>query len=318
MAQSEAKAALITGANSGIGKEVARQFAEPRPVRHRLLGMSKRRESASGEIRARTCDRENASSLTVPMDTADSGSVRSAIRWIDQPLHAVVMNAGGTGGATPMALTKDGATEIFASNVLGHVVLLEQLIDLGALTNTAVLTGSEAARGVPKLRIKRPAFSDHSVDEFACVIDGSFFAGGKVDPSLAYSQVKYLGALWMSALARQYPELRLVTMSPGNTAGTKVFSDMPWLMRTLMDGVLMPYVLPALRLSHTVDVGAKRLVDATVDYTFRSGVFYASAASTLTGQVVDQAGIITDFDDPTIQDHANQAIHRGDVPDRTS
>jgi len=316
MAQSEAKAALITGANSGIGKEVARQFANLDLFDIVYLAC---RNDAKAQVAKAELERATGRTIftTVPMDTADSGSVRSAITWIDQPLHAVVMNAGGTGGATPMALTKDGATEIFASNVLGHVVLLERLIDLGALTNTAVLTGSEAARGVPKLRIKRPVFSDHSVDEFACVIDGSFFAGGKVDPSLAYSQVKYLGALWMSALARQYPELRLVTMSPGNSAGTKVFSDMPWLMRTLMDGVLMPYVLPALRLSHTVDVGAKRLVDATVDYTFRSGVFYASAASTLTGPVVDQAGIITDFDDPTIQDHANEAIHRY-VPDRTS
>ena len=230
--------------------------------------------------------------------------------WIGQPLHTVVMNAGGMGGATPMALTTDGATEIFASNVLGHVVLLEQLIENRALTNTAVLTGSEAARGVPKLRIKRSVFSDHSVDEFASVIDGSFFAGRKVDSGLAYAQVKYLGALWMSALARQYPELRLVTMSPGSTARTGVFGDMPWLTRILMNGVLMPHVLPALRLSHTVDVGAKRLVDATVDDTFRSGVFYASAASTLTGPVIDEAGITTDFGDPTIQDHANAAIRR--------
>ena len=85
------------------------------------------------------------------MDTSDLGSVRAALDLIDTPLSAVVMNAGGTGGSTPIALTADGVTEVFASNVLGHVVLLEQLMAADALTTAAVLVGSEAARGVPKL-----------------------------------------------------------------------------------------------------------------------------------------------------------------------
>ena len=70
------------------------------------------------------------------------------------------MNAGGTGGPTPGALTQDGVTEIFAQNVLGHVVLLEELISAGLLTEVAVLVGSEAARGVPKMRIPRPDVFD--------------------------------------------------------------------------------------------------------------------------------------------------------------
>jgi hypothetical protein len=41
-------------------------------------------------------------------------------------LRAVVLNAGGAGGSTPMALTAQGVTTIFASNVLGHAVPLEQ------------------------------------------------------------------------------------------------------------------------------------------------------------------------------------------------
>ena len=151
---------------------------------------------------------------TVPMDTSDLDSVRTAIALIETPLQTVVMNAGGTGGSTPLALTADGVTELFASNVLGHVALLEQLIAADALTGSAVLVGSEAARGVPKLRIKRPTFAEHSVDEFVSVIDGSFFADQKVDTAVAYGQVKYLGALWMSELARRNPQLRLVTVSP--------------------------------------------------------------------------------------------------------
>ena len=36
----------------------------------------------------------------------------------------------------------------------------------------------------------------------------------------------------------------------------------------------------------------------------------ASAANTLTGPLVDQAGIVADFAAPTIQSNASEAIHR--------
>ena len=131
------------------------------------------------------------------------------------------MNAGGTGGPSPASLTQDGVTEVFAQNLLGHVVLLEELISAGSLTEVAVLVGSEAARGVPKMRIPRPTFSSSSADEFASVIDGWFFAGHKFNVMLAYGQVKYLGALWMASMARRHPELRFVTMSPGKRLGPR-------------------------------------------------------------------------------------------------
>ena len=300
---------LITGANSGIGKEVARQFAESGSFDTIYLAC---RNHAKADAARADLERTTAESIftTVPLDTSDLGSVRAAVDLIQAPIESVVMNAGGTGGSTPLALTADGVTEVFAANVLGHAALLERLIAAGALTGSAVLVGSEAARGVPKLGLPRPDFAEHSVDEFASVIDGSFFAGGKVDTAVAYGQVKYLGALWMSELARRNPQLRLVTVSPGNTAGTDVFRDLGRVVTPLMNRILMPYVLPRFGLAHPLDAGVRRLVDATVLTDLDSGKFYASAAKTLTGPLVDQAGIIADFADPTIQANAYEAVHR--------
>jgi NAD(P)-dependent dehydrogenase (short-subunit alcohol dehydrogenase family) len=301
--------ALVTGANSGIGKEVARQFGASGSFDTVYLACrnQEKAEQARDELQ-RTTGR--LIFTTVPLDTSDLDSVRAAVELIQSPLKSLVMNAGGTGGSTPTALTGDGVTEIFASNVLGHARLLEGLIAADALTGSAVLVGSEAARGVPKLRIPRPTFADHSVDEFASVIDGSFFAGQKVNGSLAYGQVKYLGALWMSELARRHPRLRLLTVSPGNTAGTDVFRDMGPVLRPLMNRVLMPRILPKLGLAHPVSAGARRLVDATVRDDLDSGKFYASAENTLTGPLVDQADIVEDFADPEIQRNAFDAVHR--------
>ena len=142
------------------------------------------------------------------------------------------------------------------------------------------------------------------------MIDGSFFQGGKFDVMLSYGQIKYLGALWMGAMARMHPELRFITMSPGNTAGTDVLRDQPAPVRIIASRILLPYVAPALRIGHKLDVGAERLVKAVTDASLQSGVFYASAAKTITGPVIDQAEIVPDFRDPEIQDHAYEAIQR--------
>ena len=204
-----------------------------------------------------------------------------------------------------MELTADGVTKLFATNILGHAVLLEGLLSQNRLGEVAVFAASEAARGIPKLGFKRPTFVSTSTDELTTVIDGSYFADRKFDRNLAFGQVKYIGALWMAHLARQYPDLRFITVSPGNTTGTQA-----------ADGAALPlriaakHIMPHLGISHELEVGSKRLVDGVIDPTLSSGVFYASAANKLTGPLVDQADIFPDLANPSFQDHANEAIHR--------
>jgi NAD(P)-dependent dehydrogenase (short-subunit alcohol dehydrogenase family) len=239
------------------------------------------------------------------MDVSDPASVRAGLAGIDGSIDAVVMNAGGMGGKTPMAVTADGATYMFAQNVLGHVVLLETLLAEDRLGEVAVFAGSEAARGLPKMGFKRPSFVSQSADELATVIDGSYFADRKTDVNLAYGQAKLIGALWMAYLARRYPDRRFITMSPGNTTGTQAPNDLALPFR-----MAAKYVMPHLGISHKLDVGAKRLVDGVTDPTLSSGAFYASAAGKMKGPVVNQADIFPDLANPTFQDHANEAIHR--------
>ena len=302
------KTVLITGANGGLGKEVARQLALDGDFGKIYLGC---RNPQRAQAAQRDLERTTGRSIfeIVLIDVSAPPSVTDALPSLDGSLDALIMNAGGSGGPTPMALTADGVTQLFASNILGHVVLLEGLIAIGKISGVAELVGSEAAVGVPKLRIPRPTFASSSVDEFASVIDGSFFAGSKVNAGLAYGQVKYLGALWMAALARRHPELRLITMSPGNTTGTDVNRDLPAPARLLVRHVL-PRVAPILKLGHGIDVGARRLIHGITEPSLTNGAFYASAANQLTGLVVDQATINPGLSDPTIQDHANEAIHR--------
>ena len=298
------KTVLITGANAGIGKDVARQLAlRPEMARIYLACRNQdRATTAKAELEAVTGRRIFDIIL---MDVANLGSVRAGLAAINGSLDALVMNAGIIGGKTPMDLTADGVTTLFATNVLGHVVLLEGLLAEDRLGEVAVFAGSEAARGIPKLRMKRPSFVSTSADELATVIDGSYFAGRKTDPNLAFGQVKYIGALWMAYLARQHPDRRFITVSPGNTTGTQAPDGLALPLR-----IAAKYVMPHLGIAHKLDVGARRLVDGVTDPTLSSGVFYASAANTITGPLVDQADIFPDLANPSFQDHANEAIHR--------
>ena len=298
-----AKTVLITGANAGIGKDVARQLALRPEIKRIYLACRNqgRATTAKAELEAAT---GRSIFDIILMDVADMASVRAGLAAIDGSLDVLVMNAGVIGPKT-MDLTADGVTTVFATNVLGHVVLLEGLLSEDRLGEVAVFAGSEAVRGVPKLRMKGPSFVSTSVDELATVIDGSYFASRKADFNLAFGQAKYIGALWMAYLARQHPDRRFITVSPGNTTGTRAASDLPLLMR-----VAAKYVMPALGLAHKLDVGAKRLVDGVTDPTLSSGVFYASAANTLKGPMVDQTDFLPDLANVSFQDNANEAIHR--------
>jgi NAD(P)-dependent dehydrogenase (short-subunit alcohol dehydrogenase family) len=139
------KTVLITGANAGIGKDVARQLAlHPEIARIYLACRNKdRATTAKAELEAKS---GRPIFDIILMDVADPGSVRAGLAGINGSLDALVMNAGGMGGKTPMDLTADGATYMFAQNVLGHVVLLEALLKEDRLGEVAVFAGSEAAR----------------------------------------------------------------------------------------------------------------------------------------------------------------------------
>jgi NAD(P)-dependent dehydrogenase (short-subunit alcohol dehydrogenase family) len=300
---------MITGANTGIGKELARQLGLRDNVTRVVLACRNADKAAAARAELVTATGRDIYDVVL-IDTGDLRSSEQAALALTEPVDAVVMNAGGFGGKNPSALNGFGATHMFAINVLGHAVLLNTMITEHKLSKVAILAGSEAARGAGQMRIPRPAFESTSVEELTSVIDGTFFATRKYNDSIGYAYTKYIAALWMSAEARRHPELRLLTVSPGGTAGTDAARDLPAIARFGFDKILMGMIGPALKFAHPLGVGAARHLTALDDPTFRSGVFYGSPAHKLTGPLVDQGEFFPDLTNPTYQDNAYRAVHR--------
>lgn len=302
------KRVLITGANAGLGKESARQLAMLDGTEKIYLACRNLTKAREAKESLEKSTKRSIFEIVI-MDVSDPDSVRSAVNGLNEPVDALIMNAGGMGGKDPMKRTALGVTSLFATNVLGHVVLLNELIKAKKLTKVALYAGSEGARGVEEMGMKQPELLTSSADEFASVIDGTFFEGD-IDPMQAYGYVKYTAALWMSAEARKNPDIRFVTMSPGFTSGTEVMNDLPRAKRLMFKYIMIPIVAPLKGMVHKLEKGAKRFVDGINNESFKSGVFYASKANRLVGPVVDQSTLFEDLNNTSYQDNAHEAIRR--------
>lgn len=307
---SAGKVALVTGVNMGIGKDMCRQLALRSDIRKVYLGCRNRgrADAAVADLKAEI--KRDIFDVIV-IDMSDVKSVRTALKNIPEPIDWLFMIAGGVIGPDATKLTADGATTTFATNVLGHTVLLEGLIDAKLLRGGAVLAGSEATVGVPALGIKAPEWKSQSADEFVTVGNGNAYAGQKKPDTMnAYAQVKHIGILYMAAMARRHPELKLVSVSPGNTKGTNAAASVPFLLRMFVKYVAHPIIMPLMGQAHSLEVGTKRLLDGLADPKLLTGHYYASKPTKMSGPLADNTEAFPQYANQQYQDNAFEAVHR--------
>lgn len=300
---------LITGANTGLGKETARQLALRKETKKVILFC---RNQTKAEAAKKDLEDQTGKKIfeIILGDVSDANSVRRAVEQIREPIDAIILNAGGMIGKTAAKITASGMNELSATNVLGHVILVDELIKHHKLKKAVLYPSAEAVPGVKMLGMKPVAMKTSSVDEFAGVLDGSYF-GNKFDVTQAYGYVKYVATMWMLSMARKYPDIKFIVMSPGNTKGTMAPNNLPPAMRFMLKNFMMPVVFPLMGgMVHKLEVGAKRFVDGISNERYKSGVFYASKEGKLSGDVVDQSTFFTPLKNITFQDNADKAIHR--------
>lgn len=295
---------LVTGANGGLGLEACAQLAS-QGVKTVILGCrtQAKAEDAIVQLVAKTGKPAETFQMAI-IDTSSNSSCREAVANLPSPLDGLICNAGGI-GRTPKDMTDSGAVCLFAQNIVGHGVLIEELLSSGKISagGKIVCSGSEQARGITELSMKRPPLEPLTAEHFASLINGTAIKDFNKE---AYASAKAIGALYVAALARKHREQYFLMVSPGGTSGTKLFDFLPTPIRWGLS-----CLLKITGQMHDVRTGAARYVEPVMaaSNVFPSGTFVASLKGQ-TGKVGDQIELWDVFGDVAAQDAAFEAMHQ--------
>ncbi|MBI1814961.1 MAG: SDR family NAD(P)-dependent oxidoreductase [Deltaproteobacteria bacterium] len=235
--------ALVTGGNSGIGFECARQLA--REGWHVVVA-SRNREASVEAVRRINAESGDGAAFEMGLDLGSLASVRQfahAIEAQNVPLRALVCNAGLQMHTGPQ-LSTDGYELTFAVNHLGHFLLTNLLLARLLRNQSGRIVIVASGVHDPKLRTGMPKAAVAEFDTLA-VTGGP--RAGEFDGRLAYVNSK-LCNLWFTyelvrriaaaGLSNAEHRLTVNAFDPGLVPGSGLARDYPPALRFIWDRIL--------------------------------------------------------------------------------
>ncbi len=213
------KNVLITGANSGIGKETTIQLASMGATVYLLCRSTTRAQEAVDDIMQQHSFKIQPAQLkVVVMDLGDFASIRKAVDNLKGlKIHILINNAGLMMGTK--TITKDGIELMMQANHLGHFLLTRLLLERNQLATKARILNLTSS--TYKLAEKGFDFSD-----MMCETTRKYTLFGQ------YAQTKLANILFSKELALRYPNHPVFAVHPG-LVRTNVTSHMPWILQML-------------------------------------------------------------------------------------
>ena len=163
MLELENKTALVTGASRGIGRATALALA--RAGAHVLVHYGRSRPEAESlvvEIRRKG---GNADPISADLGTPDGASLlaKQVRSIVGDRLDVVVLNAGISKAARIADYTVEDFDSLFATNVRGPFLLVQQLLPVLGDGSSVVVVSSLGARSV----VGKPGLNDPSILAYA-------------------------------------------------------------------------------------------------------------------------------------------------------
>ena len=196
---------LVTGANSGLGKQVATYFAAKHAHVYMLCRSPERAATARDEILAAT-KADPALVEIIPVDVGELDQVRKAVGEHLQSVpavDAVVCNAGVL--LNEKRTTSTGVEQTFASHLLGGTYLLTELL----------LPKLQAAEGRGRVVVVTSGGMYNSPIPSWDVMTNTGDAAKSYDGTMAYTYAKRGQVVLCEEWTKQHPDVDFVTVHPG-------------------------------------------------------------------------------------------------------
>lgn len=253
----ENKTVIVTGANKGIGKEVARDFAK-RGARV-IMGCRdlKKCEEARKEI---ALDSNNKSVCCRQLDLSSLKSIRkfaSNINKDEKDLHLLINNAGVMMDASKKRLTEDGFEIQMGVNHLGHFLLTNLLLDkLKCSQPSRIINVASAAHS----RVEMD-FSDFNCEKKYVGRD-------------AYGKSKLANILFTRTLSQKLKGTEVITcaLHPG-LVKTDIFQDMSYNKSYISYWFVSPLSWLILK---TPKRGAQVVIHCALSERIENGKYYSN------------------------------------------
>ncbi|THV74334.1 oxidoreductase [Aureobasidium pullulans] len=203
------KVILITGGTSGVGAETVKQLAVHNPSKIFFTGRNTK--AANTLIESTKLLNPHVQVRFVPCDLSDLSSVRQASNRIAAKATRIDLffcNAGVM--ALSPSLSKDGYEQQFATNHLGHALLIDLLMPV--LQDTASLPGSDVRIIITSSQAATMGLTPKGGINFRALRTEQKMFGGRW---LRYGQSKLANILYAKALQKQYPCITTVSIHPG-------------------------------------------------------------------------------------------------------
>jgi NAD(P)-dependent dehydrogenase (short-subunit alcohol dehydrogenase family) len=164
--------ALISGANKGIGFEIARGLGAKK-----ITVMVGARDEARGHAAADKLKTEGVDARFIKLEVTDQGTIQRAAEWIEKEfgrLDILVNNAGiGDFGATPSGADLAKVREVYDTNVFGPMALIQAMLPLlrkskhGRIVNVSSSLGSITLAGQPDSPVSQFALLGYNTSKTA-------------------------------------------------------------------------------------------------------------------------------------------------------